>query len=89
MAIVRRLKKILQERFPPPDKVVLRDDDDVIDIFGVVTSNRFHRLDTMQRQNLIHEILATYLSAEERRHVLLIVAVTSEEEVANADDEEK
>jgi hypothetical protein len=38
----------------------------------------------MQRQNLIHDILATHLNAEERRHVLLIVAVTPEEEVANA-----
>lgn len=82
MAVVRKLKKILQERFPPPDKVDLRDDDGVI---GIVTSNRFHRLDTMQRQNLIHDILATYLNAEERRHVLLIVAVTPEEEVANAE----
>lgn len=83
MAVVRRLKKILQERFPPPDKVVLRDDDGVI---GVVTSTHFYHLDTMQRQNLIHDILATHLSAEERRHILLIVAVTPEEEVANAFD---
>lgn len=85
MAVIRKLKKILQDRFPPPDKVVLRDDDGVI---GVVTSKHFRRLDTMQRQNLIHDILATHLSAEERRHVLLIVAVTPEEEVANGNDEE-
>jgi hypothetical protein len=37
----------------------------------------------MQRQNLIHDILATHLSAEERRHVSLIVTVTPEEEAAN------
>jgi acid stress-induced BolA-like protein IbaG/YrbA len=84
MAVVRKLKKILDERFPPPDKVNLRDDDGII---GVVTSKRFRRLDTMQRQNLIHDILATRLSDEERRHVLLIVAVTPEEEAANAEDE--
>jgi hypothetical protein len=41
----------------------------------------------MQRQNLIHDILATSLNAEERRHVLLIVAVTPEEEIANAGDD--
>ncbi len=61
----------------------LRDDDRII---GVVTSKRFRRMDTMQRQDLIHDILATHLTDEERRHVLLIVAVTPEEEVANAAD---
>ncbi len=86
MAVVRKLKKILQERFPPPDKVDLRDEDRII---GVVTSKRFRRLDTMQRQNLIHDILATHLTEEERRHVLLIVAVTPEEEAASADVEDE
>lgn len=83
MAVVRKLKKILVEHFPPPDKVELRDDDGVI---GIVTSKRFHRMDTMQRQDVIHDILATNLTDEERRHVVLIVAVTPEEAVANATD---
>jgi stress-induced morphogen len=83
MAVIRKLKKILEERFPPPDKVDLRDEDGIL---GVVTSKRFRRLDTMQRQDLIHDILATHLSAEERRQVLLIVAVTPDEETANARD---
>jgi hypothetical protein len=86
MAVVRKLKKVLEERFPPPDKVVLRNDDRII---GVVTSKRFRRMDTMQRQNLIHDILATQLTGEERRHVLLIVGVTPEEEVANAGSEDE
>jgi stress-induced morphogen len=84
MAVVRKLKKILEERFPAPDKVDLRDNDGII---GVVTSKRFRRMDTMQRQDLIHDILASHLTGEERRHVLLIVGVTPEEEVANARDE--
>jgi len=82
---LRKLKRILKERFPPPDKVDLRDEDGII---GVVTSKRFRRMDTMQRQDLIHDILATYLRPEERRHVVLIVAVTPEEEIANAGDED-
>ena len=86
MAIVRKLKKILEEHFPPPDKVNLRDEDGII---GVVTSKRFRRLDTMQRQDLIHDILTTQLTGEERRHILLIVAVTPEEEVANTVDEDE
>lgn len=85
MAItIRKLKHILAERFPPPDKVNLRDEDGII---GVVTSKRFRRLDTMQRQDLIHDILATQLKPEERRQVLLIVGVTPEEELANAGED--
>jgi hypothetical protein len=85
MAIVRKLKKILKEAFPPPDKDKLRDEDGII---GVVTSKRFRRMDSMQRQDLIHDILTTHLTREERRSVVLIVGVTPEEEVANAVDEE-
>jgi stress-induced morphogen len=84
MAVVQKLKKVLEERFPPPDKVELRDEDGII---GVVTSKRFRRMDSMERQDMIHDILATRLSDEERRQVVLIVAVTPEEEVANADAE--
>jgi hypothetical protein len=82
---LRKLKRLLQEQFPPPDKVDLREEDGII---GVVTSRRFRRMDTMQRQNLIHDILATGLNPEERRQVLLIVGVTPEEEIANARDED-
>jgi stress-induced morphogen len=83
MALARKLKKILKENFSSPDKVNLRDDDGII---GVVTSKRFRRMDTMQRQDLIHDILATNLSGEERRQVLVIVGVTPEEEAADAED---
>jgi hypothetical protein len=83
MAVGRKLKRVLEEHFPPPDKVELRDDDRII---GVITSRRFRRMDTMQRQDLIHDILAANLTPQERRHVLLIVGVTPEEEVAYAGD---
>jgi len=83
---LRKLKRILEESFPPPDKLDLRDEDGII---GVITSRRFRRMDTMQRQNLIHDILTTNLTAEERRHVVLLIGVTPEDEIANvgADDE--
>ncbi len=81
MAVAQKLKRILEERFPPPDKVSLRDKDRII---GVVTSKRFRRMDSMKRQDLIHEILTTHLTPTERRHVLFIVGVTPEEEAANA-----
>lgn len=84
MAIARKLKKVLEEKFPSPDKVVVRDEDRII---GIVTSKRFRRMDTMRRQDLIFDILKQGLTKEERRHVLLIVAVTPEEELAYAEDE--
>jgi hypothetical protein len=84
MAVVRKLKKILEERFPPPDKVNLRDEDGII---GIVTSKRFRRMDTMQRQDMIHNLLEARLTPEERRQVVIIVAVTPEEEIAYAEDD--
>ncbi len=85
MAVVRKLKKILEERFPSPDKVELRDNDGII---GIITSKRFRRLDPMQRQDLIFDILTTHLSPEERRHIVLMVAVTPEEAIAYAADKD-
>jgi hypothetical protein len=46
-------------------------------------------MDTMQRQNLIQDLLVTTLTGQERRHVLLIVGVTPEEEAANAADKDE
>ncbi len=86
MAVARKLKRILEERFPPPDKVKLRDEDGII---GVVTSKRFRRLDSMQRQDIIHDILTTSLTPAERRKVVIIVAVTPEEELAHTADAER
>jgi stress-induced morphogen len=58
MAVSRKLKKLLEQKFPPPDTVELRDDDGII---GVVTSKRFRRMDTMQRQELIHGLVSAHL----------------------------
>jgi hypothetical protein len=83
---LRKLKRILEERFPPPDNLDLRDEDGII---GVITSRRFRGLDSMQRQNVIHDILASGLTAEEWRDVVL-GAVTPEEGTADAAaDQEK
>ena len=46
-------------------------------------------MDTMQRQDLIHDILATQLKPDERRQVVIIVAVTPEEEIANSNSEDQ
>ncbi len=79
----RKLRRILEERFPPPDKVEVRDEDRFI---GVVTSRRFRRLGGVQRQELIQDALATSLTPAERRQVVIIIGVTPEEELANTCD---
>jgi hypothetical protein len=81
MGLIRKLRRILVEAFPPPDSVKLRKDPGII---GIVTSSRFRNLDTLDRQTLIENVLHTHnLSADERRRILIIVAVTPEEEAAH------
>jgi hypothetical protein len=76
--LVRKLKRVLIERFPSPDTIKLEDHDGII---GVITSNRFSGMETIDRQNLIGEIIAPHLTLEERQRVQVIVGVTPEEGV--------
>jgi hypothetical protein len=81
MALIGKIKRILAEAFPPPATISLRDEDGII---GVVTSRRFRNKDSMDRQDMIQEtLLANGLTKEEMRRVLVIVAVTPEEEAAH------
>lgn len=83
MGIDRKLKRILEEHFPSPDHVELRDKERVI---GIVTSKRFRRKDSMQRQEMIHDILSNNLTKEERQDIAIIVCVTPEEALALSQD---
>jgi hypothetical protein len=74
--LVRKLRRVLSERFPSPATIKLEDHDGII---GVITSARFAKMATIDRQNLIGEIIATNLSQEERQRVQVIVGVTSDE----------
>jgi hypothetical protein len=82
MTLIRKIRRNLAETFPPPARIRLKDDDGII---GVVTSGRFRNLGMIDRQNLIHEALhRNGLTQEEMRRVVLIVAVTPEEERAHS-----
>lgn len=72
----RKLENLLSQRFPPPASIKLEDHDG---IFGVITSSQFAQMETIDRQNLIGDIVATHLTPEERRRVLVIVGVTPDE----------
>jgi len=58
---------------------VLEDEDGII---GTVTSSQFVGMETIDRIRLIWTALNRGLTPEERRHVVLIVAATPEEEIA-------
>jgi stress-induced morphogen len=72
----RKLEKVLVQRFPPPATVKVEDHDGII---GVITSPTFAGMETIDRQNLIGDLLATHLSREEQRRVQVIVGVTPDE----------
>ncbi len=76
-ALVRKVKKALTHEFPPPAMIRLYDDDGVI---GVVASDQFVGIDTIDRQDRIGEILDTTLTMAERRRIQAIVGVTLLEE---------
>lgn len=74
--LLRKLEKLLKKRFPSPATVKL---DDVDGIIGVITSDQFAGMESIDRQNLIGEIIEEHLTVDERRQVQVIVGVTPEE----------
>ena len=74
--LLRKLKKVLTERFPSPATVKLEDHDGII---GVITSTSFAGMESIDRQKLIGDIVESRLSREERRQIQVIVAVTPDE----------
>jgi hypothetical protein len=78
------VRKVLTQRFPAPATVKLQDHDGII---GVITSSSFGGMETIDRQNLIGQIIATHLSKEEQRRVQVIVGVTPDEGTGYLADE--
>ena len=71
-----KLEAVLIERFPAPATVKLDDHDGII---GVITSDEFAKMDSLDRQNLIGDLVDTHLSQQEKRRIQIIVGVTSDE----------
>jgi stress-induced morphogen len=70
------LEGLLTEAFPPPASIRLVEHDG---IYGVITSDEFIGMDTIDRQLRIRELLKAHLSQEDRWKVHLIVGVTPDE----------
>jgi hypothetical protein len=75
--LVVKLERVLSEHFRPPDKIMLEELNGVV---GVITSNSFSKMDTIDRQDLIGKLMESHLTREERRQVQVIVGVTPDEE---------
>lgn len=76
--LVRKLEKVLTRRFPAPARVKLENNKDAV--IGVVTSAEFARMDSLDRQFLLDDLMSTTLDPDERRRIQIIVAVTPDEE---------
>lgn len=79
-SLSRKVTRLLQKTFTPPDKVSLKNEDGIL---GVVISSRFRGLDSIDRVNWIWDVLEKNLSTAEVRKVVSIIAVTPEEEIAH------
>ena len=84
-SLIRKLQKALAQRFPSPAVVKLEDHDGII---GVVRSQKFAGMETIDRQQLIRDVLTNSLTQEERQRVQVIVAVTPDEETGYMADDE-
>ena len=80
MELLKKTTKLLRQAFPPPARINLKDEDGIM---GVVVSSRFEGLEGLDRQNLLWDVLDKKLTPEERRRVVIIVAVTPKEEIAH------
>ncbi len=74
--LVRKLEKVLARRFPLPASVELEDNDGIT---GVITSAAFSGMESIDRQNLIGDLIDSHLTPAERRQVQVIVGITPDE----------
>ncbi len=77
----KKLKRILKEAYPPPDKVQLREDKGII---GKIVSDRFKGLEPMDRVNMIWDFLEERLTKDEIRQIVIMLAMTPKEELLHS-----
>jgi acid stress-induced BolA-like protein IbaG/YrbA len=54
-------------------------------VLGFIVSDKFISLDEEARQDMIWEHLRKYLNSQERTHIIALIALTQEEEMAYSD----
>ncbi len=81
MDLLKKARRLLKQAFPTPAKISLKEEDGIM---GVVISSRFEGLEGVDRQKILGDVLDQNLTADERRQIVIIIAVTPEEEIAHA-----
>ena len=64
---------LLTDAFPPPARVELQEGEEII---GVLVSERFEWINSVERHAIVWDILDKALDPEERQQILTVVAVT-------------
>lgn len=78
---MKKLHDLLRKKFPPPAEIELEDDKGII---GTIISNQFKHMETMDRVNLIWDYLEENLTKEERRKIVIIIAMTPREKLLHS-----
>ena len=78
--VLNKIRTALQRTFPPPDRIDLRDEDGII---GVVVSSKFKNMDSMDRIDMVWDVLDKHLSTDEKKQIVIMIAVTPQEEIAH------
>lgn len=76
-----RVISLLTEAFPPPAKVELQEGEEII---GVLVSERFEGINSVERHGIVWDVLEKALDPEERRQILTVVAVTPVEYIGHS-----
>jgi len=76
--IEQKVREVLKRRFS--NEEIRFDHEPGERVSGFIVSEKFLDMDHLSRQKLISSLLFTYLTKEERRHVLGFLAFTPEEE---------
>jgi acid stress-induced BolA-like protein IbaG/YrbA len=81
--IKAKIINALLEKFSSEE--IRLEDVDSDKVLGFIVSDKFISLDEEARQDMIWEHLRKYLNSQERTHIIALIALTQEEEMAYSD----
>ncbi|MBI3412182.1 MAG: hypothetical protein HY040_27950 [Planctomycetes bacterium] len=78
---MRKVRKLLEKKFPAPDRLELKNEDGII---GTIISNKFNGMESMDRVNMVWDYLDRYLTKEEKRQIVILLTITPKEELLHS-----
>jgi hypothetical protein len=79
--IMRKMRRVLREKFPPPDKIKLHNGET---IYGLVISPQFAGKDFEDRYDMIWDHVNQRMTRDERKKLTVLFALTPEEQATRA-----